>query len=101
MSYYFNGLFQVSGNVTRIVSTSSPTVNSVTMGAINNDFSSGALCYIEDVRLYNQVLNSQQIKGIYNSKGMPPNILLTQTSSNPSTITLTGSSQGTYSCTFN
>jgi len=101
MSYYFNGLFQVSGNVTRIVSTSSPTVNSVTMGGINNDYTSGGECYIEDVRLYNQSLNSQQIQGIYNSKGMPPNLLLTKTSANPSTTTLTGSSRGTYSCTFN
>jgi hypothetical protein len=62
--FYFNGSLIGSGN------TLSQTFTNLTLGAAGS-FLNGALCSIDDVRLFNTALSAAQVQTIYAAGGMP------------------------------
>jgi hypothetical protein len=86
---YLNGVFQVSsvasGTTTGITSFN-PSVHvgvSLYGGGV-----AGLNGLVDDVRLYNTVLSAQQVLGIYQSRGIPPSLTMTQTSRSGTSTTM-------------
>jgi hypothetical protein len=66
-SYYLNGSFIGSAN------NSIQTFTGLRLGCQNN-VSNGALCSIDDLRLFNTALTASQVQTIYAAQGMPNQI---------------------------
>ena len=62
--YYFNGSLVGSGN------TLSQAFTALYIGC-NAFLTGGALCSVDDVRLFNTALNAAQVRAIYTARGMP------------------------------
>ena len=70
--YYLNGSLVGSGN------TLSQAFTTLSLGAPTS-FLNGALCSIDDVRLFNAALTDAQVYAIYAARGMPRQMAMTNT----------------------
>jgi hypothetical protein len=76
----------VGSNVLNLVSFSGSIFNTPSSANVNGNPGGGF--EVADVRIYNSALSAPQIKEIYLSGGVPPNMALTQTSRSGTSTTM-------------
>jgi hypothetical protein len=77
ISMYFNGVYQSGASGVYTSLGLSSFTGPIQLGSSQAGPNYGLLGYMQDFRMYNTALSAQQIQGIYQSGGAPPQASLT------------------------